>query len=234
MIIFGNRAHYSAIGGVENSIRSMLSVVSEQKHKAIMVCREPLIDEPLDSACLDLPVGVELATYRDEYDYNPLRRLLSLHVGGEALPNVYRTLFAKYPDSTLIVRHHMHVLAANRAGFTDIRYLVPSLTVNQLREDLPGATIFKKLSTIIHIIVDGWLQSRALARAKLFVFSISMQDQVRQRLVRQSRNNLIRLVKPGVDSSRFMPANAAEKRHFRAKLGLPLEQKLFLFEFSDH
>ena len=229
MIIFGNRGHYSAIGGVENSMRSLLRVVPEKEVRAIVVCRESLVHESLGSDSLDLPAGVGLVTYRDEYDQNPLRRLFFLPHGGEALPEVYRTLYAKYPDAILVMRHHTHVLAANRAGFGDIRYLIPSLTINQLREDLPHASVFKKINTLTHIFVDGWLQSRALAIAKLFVFSVSMQEQVRQRLVGQSKGKSIKLVKPGLDASRFMPASAYEKRHMRLQLCLPVGQKLFLF-----
>ena len=229
MIIFGNRAHYSAIGGVENSIRSMLRIASEQKQRAIVVCREPLISESLGSESLVLPSGIKLATYIDEYNQNLLRRLFFLLHGGQALSETYHNLYAKHPNATVIVRHHMHVLAAKRAGFRDIRYLVPSLTINQLSENLSGTTVFEKVNTMIHIFVDGWLQSRALAMAKLFVFSVCMQDQVRQRLAYNAKQNSIKLVKPGIDSSRFKPADATEQLQLRKLLSLPTHQKLFLF-----
>lgn len=227
MIIFGNRAHYSAIGGVENSIRSMLKVVSQRQ--AIMVCREPLNQESMDLTSLDLPEGIELITYKDEYERGLVRRLSFLRHGGEILPEIYRALYKRFPDATLIMRHHMHVLAAYRAGYRDIRYLVPSLTINQLRENLSGASIFGKINIMIHMWVDGWLQSKALAVAQLFVFSASMQDQVRHRLPGQAKGKSICLVKPGIDDTRFMPASANEKTGIRTLLGLPLDKKLFLF-----
>lgn len=229
MIIFGNRAHYSAIGGVENSIRSMLKVVAGNNEKAVMVCREPLQNESLDTASLELEQGIELVTYKDEYYQPLLRRLFYLHQGGEVLPRVYLDLHAKYPNATLVVRHHMHVLAAHTAGFRDIRYLVPSLTVNQLREDLLGASVANKLHIKAHILIDGWLQSKALAIARLFVFSASMESQVRQRLPARAKASSITRVIPGVDGARFNQASAAQKRVCRKQLNLPEQQTLFLF-----
>ncbi|MDG1165800.1 MAG: glycosyltransferase, partial [Porticoccaceae bacterium] len=229
MIIFGNRAHYAAIGGVENSIRSMFRIVSKQQGQAIVVCREPVKDEPMDLASMTLPLGIELATYRDDYDQSSLRRLRFMRHGGEALPKLYRNLYNRFPEATIIVRHHMHVLAASHAGFRDIRYLVPSMTINQLREELPSSPTFKKLNTLAHMLLDGWLQSRALSKAKLFVLSVSMQEQVQQRLRGRYKADSINIVKPGVDHLRFMPPSIDDKRSLRQQLGLPLEQKLFLF-----
>jgi glycosyltransferase involved in cell wall biosynthesis len=229
VIIFGNRAHYSAIGGVENSIRNMVKVVAGNNNLAVMVCREPLQYEELDAASLELDQGIELVTYKDEYDQPLLRRLLYLRQGGEILPQVYLDLHAKYPNAKLVVRHHMHVLAAHTAGFRDIRYLVPSLTVNQLREDLLGASVANKMRIKAHMLIDGWLQSKAFAIARLFVFSASMESQVRQRLPARAKSSSITRVTPGVDGARFKQASAAQKRVFRQQLNLPEQQTLFLF-----
>ena len=229
MIIFGNRAHYSAIGGVENSLRSLLKVAADQQSPALMVCRVPLANEALDAASMDLPAGIELTTYADEYLKHPLRRLLFLPRGGESLRLVYLNLFTLYPGALVIVRHHMHVLAADAAGFKDIRYLVPSLTVNQLREDLGGLSGIRWLKTRMHMLVDGWLQSKALGKAKLFVFSLSMQQQVRQNMPKAERDSPITMVSPGIDAGRFNSADHDEKRALRLSLNLPVEQKLLLF-----
>ena len=48
MIIIGNRAHYSAIGGVENSVRGLIKVASDKNIHTTIVCREALIGESLD------------------------------------------------------------------------------------------------------------------------------------------------------------------------------------------
>jgi len=229
VIIFGNRAHYSGIGGVENSIRSMLKIASERNAKALMVCREPIANEALDAAAMDFPEGVELVTYADEYQQNPLRRLLFLHQGGLSLTHVYRGLVATHPSASVVVRHHMHVLAAHTAGYRDIRYLVPSLTVNQLREDLVGSKGLRRLKIITHMVIDGWLQDRAFRKAGLFVFSESMQRQVRKRLPKAEKDTNITMVVPGIDNARFRPISSYEKIKLRRRLGLPINQDLFLF-----
>ena len=229
MIIFGSRAHYSAIGGVENSIRNLLKVVSERDCPAVMVCREPIANEVLDEASMKLPSGVELVTYNDEYFTHLLRRLLFLHQGGESLTKIYSDLFSRHPNACVVVRHHVHVLAARTAGFKDIRYLVPSLTVNQLREDLRVGSIMDRFKVAVHMWIDGWLQAGAFRFAKLFVFSLSMQQQVGKKLPKHLKNKYITKVSPGIDLSRFKPASLAEQRLLRQRLNLPISDKLVLF-----
>ena len=229
MIIFGNRAHYSAVGGVENSIRSLLKVVADRQDQAVLVCREPILNEALDKSAIALPQEIELVMYVDEYRQNFLRRILYLRQGGKSLSQIYGRLFTEYPDSPVIARNHMHVLAAATAGFKNIRYLVPSLTVNQLREDLVGASILDRLKTIAHMLIDGWLQDGAFRAAELFVFSESMQRQVRQRLPKAAKGKNITMVLPGIDSARFKPVNSHDKIKLRRRLGLPIKQNLFLF-----
>lgn len=229
MLVFGNRAHFSAIGGVENSIRSLLKVASEESIPSLLVCREPLENESLDTGALSLPENVELKTYIDDQDSPLLRRLFSLHKGGENLPKLYSELYDKYPDSVVVVRQHLHVLAAKSAGFTDIRYLVPSITVNQLREEFLGASLIRKLKIIAHMIVHGLTQRRALRIAKVFVFSRSMNLQVRKLLPKELNYKSVRIVKPGVDATRFNVASAKEKESLRNQLKLPIRKNLFLF-----
>lgn len=229
MIIFGNRAHYSAIGGVENSIRSLLKVVSDRQSRAIMVCREPIANESLDVASMDLPSGVELMTFKDEYSTHPMLRLPYLPGGGKSLSPLYSELFTQYPDAVVVVRHHMHVLAAHRAGYRDVRYLVPSVSINQLRAEQMEGPILRRLRLFIHMAVDGWLQVKAFKLAKLYVFSVSMEEQVRQRLPRLRQNVPINKVLPGIDLTRFKPATDQERSLLRQRLNLPTEDKLILF-----
>ena len=229
MLVFGNRAHFSTIGGVENSIRSLLKVASEENIPSLLVCREAIDNESLDTGALSLPVNVELMTYRDDHDSPLLRRLYSLHMGGENLSKLYSEIYVDHSDSIVVVRQQLHVLAAKSAGFTDIRYLVPSIAVNQLREEFLGASLIRRLKIIAHMIVQGFSQRRALRIAKVFVFSRSMNLQVRKLLPKELKNKSIRIVKPGVDATRFNVAAGKEKASLRKQLNLPIKQNLFLF-----
>lgn len=229
MIIFGSLAHFSAIGGVENSIRSLLYVAIQEDHPVTLVCRAELPDEALDLTSTLLPSEVEWHSYPDESHTNLLRRLLCLHVGGDRVSAIYRRLHRSSPHAKVIVRHHSHALAAHAAGFSDIRYLVPSLTVLQLSAELRGASLRQRLILLARIWIDGWAQKRALNHANLFVFSESMQCEVSRYLSVNGSQKKIRVVKPGVDPTRFYLAKEVEKVVLRAQLDLPLGKNLLLF-----
>ncbi|MDA9372167.1 glycosyltransferase [Porticoccaceae bacterium] len=229
MIIFASRAHYSAIGGVENSIRSLAKVASQRQSPSMVVCREAQLDESLDVAATELPRGVGLVTYADDIDFHPLQRLWQLHHGGYTLVQLYQGLYYQHPDAHIIARHHMHVLAAHNAGFKQVCYLVPSLTAMQLKQELSGASWSDQIKLYLHMWIDGALQKRAFKRSNLFVFSKTMRDSVLKNLPKYRQSTRIKIVKPGIDCERFLPPTATEKSELRAQLGLPLDTILFLF-----
>lgn len=229
MIIFGTRGHYSATGGVENSLRNLLKVASQQCKKSILVCRQPLAGEGLDNMSDALPRDVRLCSYVDEKNTKFLVRLLHLAAGGKVLTELYLELYREYPNAQVIVRHHAHALAAYTVGFHDVRYLVPSLTEVQLAADIKEVAFLKKVKLAMHMLVDGWAQRRALNRVSLFVFSRSLERGVRKRLRRKYRNKDIKIVSPGIDSVRFYPSNKSQKRELRAQLQLPEAQNLLLY-----
>lgn len=229
MIIFGGRAHYSAIGGIENSLRSLLKVASEQGKSTILVCRKALEHEALDERALALPAGVEHRCYLDEVGSNIFKRCLYLATGGTSLRSVYIDLYKMYPGATVIVRHHTHALAASFAGFNDVRYLIPSLTVLQLQAELKNSALIDRLKIMAHIIVDGWLQRRALKQVNLFVFSKSMESEVRRRLSAPFRAKKIQIVEPGIDPARFHLPLLNGPSSLREHVGLPIGPTLLLF-----
>jgi glycosyltransferase involved in cell wall biosynthesis len=229
VIIFANRAHYSAIGGVENSIRSLTKETSKRKIPAMVLCREALGNESLDVDAVRLPLGTELLTYKDEFDSYPLLRLMYLRHGGYTLKKVYRNLYYKYPSASIVARHHAHVLAAHSAGFKKICYLVPSLSATQLQHELTGANLFVQLRLRLHILIDGAVQKRSLKYSKLFVFSQPMKDAVIAQLPKSLGAQNVSLVRPGIDRTRFVPPTTSEKVKLRMRLGLPIDRPLFLF-----
>gem|GEM_PF-1256520 len=229
MIIFANRAHYSAIGGVENSIRSLAKETSKRQIPAMIVCREALDDESLDADASRLSKGIKLLTYKDDVDSNPLLRLVYLCHGGYTLKKVYRDLYHKYPTADIIARHHAHVLAAHSAGFKKICYLVPSLSATQLQHELTGANLFRQLRLRLHILIDGAVQRRSLKFSKLFVFSQPMKDAVIAQLPKSPASQNVSLVRPGIARTRFIPPTTSEKVKLKTRLGLPIDRPLFLF-----
>jgi 1,2-diacylglycerol 3-alpha-glucosyltransferase len=229
MIIFGIRAHYAAIGGVENSIRNLVKVAAAKNTQTIIVCRRPINNEVLDAKGLRLPDNIKVQTYLDDIYFSIFRRLTSLLSGGVALANVYKELYQKYPRAAVIARHHAHALAAKNAGFTTVRYLVPSLIKNQLVAESTGSSIFNRLRFFLHATVDGHAQTRALLDSEVFVFSRSMELQIRKHINKTKTELPINIVNPGVDSSQFHPVSTETKIELRKQLGLCNSKKIFLF-----
>lgn len=229
MIIFGIRAHYAAIGGVENSIRNLVRIAAAKKIETVIVCREPIDKEILDKKASKRPDNAKLKMYPDDTNFSTFRRLINLLSGGVVLANVYKDLYQKYPHAEVIARHHAHVLAAKNAGFKTIKYLVPSIIGNQLREEAIGAHWKAKARIFLHAKVDGFAQLRALYSSEVFVFSQSMADQVDDAIKRTPLRLPIRVVRPGVDKTRFNIVSIREKIELRKKLKLPESKKIFLF-----
>ena len=132
MIIFGSRGHYSAIGGVENSLRALVGAASLSRRKSVIICRYALKGESISGDGFALPNGVSEINYRDDTCFSIWRRLINVFRGGVELPSIYKRLFNEHPNAVVIVRHHSHALAARFVGYQNVRYLVPSWTENQL------------------------------------------------------------------------------------------------------
>ena len=116
MIIFSCRAPIAAIGGVENSIRNLVSVACKKELQVMVVCSRALGSETSGKVSFEMPEKAELLTYADEYRLNLVNRLFHLSRGGQTLLNLYKALFLQYPNALVITRHHAHVLAASSAA----------------------------------------------------------------------------------------------------------------------
>jgi glycosyltransferase involved in cell wall biosynthesis len=229
MVIFGSRGHYSAIGGVENSLRALVGSASASQRESIIICRHALSNESISGAGFALPNGVNEINYRDDTCFSIWRRLFNLFRGGVELPSIYKRLFNEHPNAVVIVRHHSHVLAAKFVGFQNVRYLVPSWSENQLSAEIDGADWTTKMRLLVHKKIDGYLQRKAVMKSEVFVFSRSMRRQVINAFPSQSPQKHIRVVRPGIDASRFYPGTQAETVQTRARLGLPSSAVIWLF-----
>jgi len=228
VIIFSCRAPIAAIGGVENSIRNLVSVACKKDLQVMVVCSRAFGSETSGKVSFEMPEKAELLTYADEYRLNPVNRLCHLSRGGQTLLNLYKALFLQYPNALVITRHHAHALAACSAGFERVHYLVPSLTTQQLRKELQGVNLLGKIRIGLHIIFDGIAQRQALEKARLFVFSELMRKDLREALFKAVPTE-ITLVKPGIDRSLFSTPTRREKFELKRNLNLSVEHSYFLF-----
>lgn len=230
MIIFGSRGHFSAIGGVENSLRSLVRAASAFQRESIIICRYALKGESISGDGFALPNGASEINYRDDTCFSLWRRLINFFRGGVELPSVYKRLFNEHPNAVVIVRHHSHALAARFVGYRNVRYLVPSWTENQLAAEIEGADWTTKIRLLAHKKVDGYLQRKAVMKSTVFVFSRSMRRQIINAYPKKKfAQEHIRLVRPGVDAGRFYPGTRAEILQIRAKLGFPPGAVIWLF-----
>ena len=229
MIIFGIRAHYSAIGGVENSVRFLIKEASARNIQVTLVCGQA---DPRERHSYDFGSssnGVTVITYKDDIFFSLPRRLLSILRGGVELKSRYKNLYQQHKDAIVIVRHHSHALAAIHAGFTNVKYLVPSLVKDQLRQELKNSSWLGQLRLACHILIDGFIQERALKTCQIFVFSKLMRTQILESLPHLRNGSFIKIVKPGIDAGRFSCPSATQKLKLRKQLKLPLDKTLLLF-----
>ncbi len=228
MIVFGVRGHYLGIGGVENAVRELAIEATNSGDQVIIVSGDQATNEN-NKTFRNLPSQVSIITYSDETLLARLKKPASLFYGGKLLLSKYRELLKLYPEALVIARHHLHVLAAHKAGFRNISYIVPSLTDKQGREELENTNIVFRSVGLLRFKVDKLLQKRAFEQSKVYVFSSFMREQVRSSLGQHRNNKRVQKVEPGLDWCRFAIASSVKQENLRKQLGLPQKEKLFLF-----
>ena len=215
MIVFGIGAHLTAIGGVENSVRSMLATLRDDE-EAIVVCHKASVGEKLP---FDIPLtkNIEVIEYQ------------SITLSNQPLIDIYSSIFKSHPEARVICRHHLHVLAAKKVGLW-VSYMVPSIISQQVSRELQGRWTVAKLRLWAFGKLHQWYQQRALTLADHnFAFSESMRAQILAELTTDLQLSDIALVKPGIDPKRFYVLDDAQKRSVRERLGLPTDKRLLLF-----
>ena len=112
MLIFGIGGNIDDIGGVENSVKSIIALHNETS-PITLVCHAHVNGKATQyQPPPETQVTVIEYTARS-WKKNPLLKL-------------YRQLYTNNRDALVIARHHKHVIAASRAGFRTV-YLVPSM-----------------------------------------------------------------------------------------------------------
>ena len=164
MLIFGIGGNIDDIGGVENSIKALITACGA--------------DEPITLVChahkdgrttqYQPPSGTNLTII--EYTARSWKK--------SPLNEIYRKLYANNPNSCVICRHHRHVVAAASAGFKTV-YLVPSMIHSQVRAELAGPLNIEKLRLVAFGILNHWSQKSALKLAsRIAAFSVTMKRQI--------------------------------------------------------
>lgn len=204
MVIFGIGGHIDDIGGVENSVRSMIQLC-EPSERVILLSHARPGHETQFHARPDLRFSA--------IEYTSRSWLPS------PLPNMYSKIATEGNAAVAICRHHKHVLAAKKAGLRCV-YLVPSLIANQVKTELRSGFNKAKLQLLLFGLLNHASQKRALQLADtVAVFSENMAEQVVSLAGERKIQRLIHCM-PGIDPKRFYAVGTDNKQALRIKLGL--------------
>lgn len=204
-----NTSFYPEIGGVENSLRSISTVLSDQCWDVDVVCG----DKGLYSSKEKL-FGANVYRYKQRNKFKFLNLMVTL-----------KRLKSKKHD-LIITRHIDTTLALMLLGFSNVNYIAPGVYRYQ------NVGLKKGLFGKIKFIVNSFLETIVLSQCEhVYVFSETMRKQISS----VAPTKVVEYLKPGVDRSRFYNISADEKREVRLNLGLPEEKKLVLYagRFSD-
>ncbi|MES1192561.1 MAG: glycosyltransferase [Steroidobacter sp.] len=228
VLILCSNAYWPSIGGIENSLRHLAGEARKSNLRVLIVASDIGVNVKDPEHLASWKEGVRVIRYPMTpikfRCLKPVNFLLSILI----LRRLFRRLKRMSPGATIVARHHFLVLAAVAAGFQGVRYLVPSIAVQQeLAERASRRGLFKVVRSRAYVALHSLLQRLALQCSTVFVFSRTMATQC----AHLSGKNLqdISVVKPGVDPARFHPLEASLKVSLKKKLSLPVDRKLALF-----
>ena len=226
-ILITSNAYYPNIGGIENSLRYLAtSYVAMGFHVDVVVSDVNLVTS-------------EILTSVEEFEGVTIHRY-TCHVKLAALLRPVRGLFTalsmyrlmariateRKPELT-ISRFHTNTIIARLAGLNNIVYLLPGVVRFQNRPDnLSTQTGIARLKQLVQFYLHDSVQQLAMRLAhRLAVFSLNMQQQVARCFVKPPR---LQMVKPGVDTQRFVPPTSVAKVEIRSQLDLPQDKPIIL------
>lgn len=210
MLIFGIGGNIDDIGGVENSVKSMIALYNETS-PITLVCHAHVNDKARQ---YQPPPGTQVTVI--EYTARSWKK--------NPLIKVYRQLHKDNQGALVIARHHKHVIAASRAGFKTV-YLVPSMIHLQIRAETAGPLNKDKIRLMIFGLLNHWSQKTALRlAARVAAFSLNMQREILAVAPRSQLKAPILLCKPGIDPNRFYPDKESARTQLKAKFNIPAER----------
>lgn len=225
-VVITSNAYFPNVGGIENSLRYLAKSYVEQGYRVhVVVSDVNTVSEHLLPVCEELE-NVRIYRYPTSHK---LPKLLQPFAGLWTLKALFSAL--KYVNETyqpefVVSRFHTTTWLAKLAGMANVIYLLPGVVKYQNHPSrLSQQSGLDRLKQNLRYHYHKWLQKRALKSAdQLAVFSENMQRQVNS-CYRHPKPLL--LVKPGVDSYRFLPLKQEQKSDLRKCLGLP-DDKLVL------
>ncbi|MCK9534818.1 MAG: glycosyltransferase family 4 protein [Pseudomonas sp.] len=215
-VLFVSTLYYPNKGGIENSIKEISKVLIDKGVECHLVCSDR---NNLDGQVLDKNETIDgLIIHRYAYGSGFLSLFIQFFNAFVLLYKLNRNNYFKL----VVVRSFLPVLSARLAGFSDIKYLVPSVVYFQNK-----ASSSLKFSFLVKIKnkVDIFLQFFAYLFSDVYVFAKPVQEQVRI-----SSLGIVKpkILNPGVNSKRFKIASSFDRNKIKIELGLPIDKKIIL------
>jgi len=208
-ILLGNLTYKPHIGGIENSFRHISDVFKKQGHEVIIVCSDLSPERDKRLCDIEIENGIKIYRYKR---YHPKFLLLKPLLNISDIIKSYllvRKLDNKYKFDFSIVRNMRVGLGVNLAlKKKPVIYVLSSITkyLDNKKLNLYKGNFFAKfLKWFYHnrIIIgqDIFFEKALIRRSSLnVVFSENMLSQINQLV---NINNNIKIIRPGVDSTRF-------------------------------
>ncbi|MBW3526224.1 glycosyltransferase family 4 protein [Shewanella sp. NKUCC05_KAH] len=189
-VLFANTSFLPAIGGVENSIRSLIKVFSEAGWECHLTTKE------LDSKYTKSNVKISY------YNNNNV-------ISNKGVFRVLLRIFDLYKFDVVIVRHHLLAFLIAFL-YKDYIYVIPGIYEFQNIQENKG--IISRLKFWIHV----WIQRHVIKNCKNnVVFSSEMHDQVRS----FNKICPLLKFKPGADEQRFYRLADTKRQMIRQECG---------------
>ncbi|TCI05430.1 glycosyltransferase family 1 protein [Corallincola luteus] len=226
-VLLLSNAYWPSIGGIENSLRHLANEAKESGDDVSIIVSDIGVKNNDPERFESVVDGVKVTRY-------PLAPLsgflkpLNLIVSQWKLYKILQQRYKVAPETVVVARYHFCALMAVFAGFSDVRYLVPSIISHQSEcEKDREKPLLTKFKLFLFISLHNVVQRSALKRCQNFVFSNTMLKQ--SLALAGNRPYDYRLTKPGVDPQRFNVATESERSELRKQLLLPRDKPIALF-----
>ncbi len=225
-ILLLSNAYYPSIGGIENSLRHLAEEAKYNNDNVKIIVSDLSVPVDYPKKEIDEVEGVIVQRYQISPLKNVFGKFLNLIISNYTLFKLLKTEFKKNSDTVVIARFHFAALLATKAGFKNVRYVVPSIVRNQLKAESRN-TMVAKLILKAKVFLHDVVQRKALRVCRNFVFSHSMLSQCKA--LAKNTDNDYQITKPGVDERRFYPLFIDDKKLQIAQLGLDANKPIILF-----
>ena len=201
-IVLTSKYYKPHFGGVENSLFFLAKEYVNAGKNVIILCSDASLNKKLRLRSVNIESNINIIRYKRYIPKLYLDYLLKPFIDIYRIKKKLRTISKEFIVNNVIARSPETALSSFFLGFKT-SYLVPGIIKTQ--DYISPRSFFDYKSLFINNIVLKPLiyqQKKALSLTNVFVFSENMKYQVVKFL---QRNIKIKIVKPGVDSSKFKP-----------------------------